>query len=177
MATILINSAAYTGIIPSSGASTFYMFSSSGSSSSQATSFGANTPNIPCILNIYTGAIADFATFTNITQRASDLLVSFTTTAAKFAELTSTNSRRIQLAYFGSTPVNATQTGVATWFMLANQFSGGAINDLSIRSAILGSVGDTASGADLLIPSTSIVSGIGYKLNGFILNFPYTFTV
>ncbi len=65
----------------------------------------------------------------------------------------------------------AAASGIATWFVCG--YNG---NDFSNRSAVIGSVGVSGSGADLEIPTTSIVSGQNYRCNGFYLNLQLNFS-
>jgi hypothetical protein len=102
------------------------------------------------------------------------------------------NAQRF-LAAIAGTPVAATGSGVATWFLLSNRgtWSIDAANQtiptaiqagtsatlLTDRGALMGTVGLAGSGADMEIGSTSIVSGLKYTCSGINLNFPLSWTV
>lgn len=186
MATILFSSAIYTGPgnqgLVSGSAGTIHatsIYGSNGSGGAGNTLLAMATVNNACpgLLNIYKGTKATFSTFTNTTQRTSDLLISFTSTGMRYNEPASTNSRRMQSLYFDSLIVNATQSGVASWFLYANQFASGSLTDLTNRGAFIGSIGSIGSSGDLQIVNTNIVSGTGYRSNGLYLNWPFSWTV
>jgi len=65
-------------------------------------------------------------------------------------------------------PRVATQSGAATWF--AFLIAGNTTN--TVKWFGLGTIGAPGSGADLTIPSTSIISGSAYTFSGLRLVFP-----
>ena len=125
-------------------------------------------------LDIYQGTIPSWSSFTDASTRASDLLVTFSLSPSNsFVTSNTATSYRIQLAITGN-EATASQSGLATWFMLRNY--SGSSNDLTIRGALIGTVGITGTGADLEIPDTSIASGTAYRCSSFYINFPLEFT-
>lgn len=68
--------------------------------------------------------------------------------------------------------VNATGTGTATWFLLETYSA-----TYGIGSQIVGTVGAIGSGADMELESASIVSGNPYRILGWKLQFPVSWTV
>ena len=68
----------------------------------------------------------------------------------------------------------ATQSGTASWFMLA--VANGNGTGTTLYQKITGTVGVTGSGADLIISDTSITSGQQYKFVDLTFTFPSVFT-
>jgi len=125
-------------------------------------------------LLIYKGSIGSFPSFTNVSSRSSDLLLTMPMTmTASYLEESSSNSKRFLTGITASPGGTASATGTGSWFLLYNTWA----SDLTTGSALVGTVGTVGSGADLEIASTSIVSGNLYKCNGFYLNFPYDMTI
>lgn len=65
----------------------------------------------------------------------------------------------------------ASVTGTATWFFIGRVYSGPVV-----VQGIYGSVGAVGSGADLEIPSTSIVAGTQYRVSSLIITFPSSYS-
>jgi len=128
------------------------------------------------ILNIYKGTIATFPSFTTMTSRSSDLLMAMSLPGgAAYNQASSSNSVRVQIGISNVPGATASASGLATWFLLNNS-SAGTVTDLTVRSAIIGTVGTIGSGADMEVYDTNIVSGNSYKSLGFWINFPYDMT-
>lgn len=132
------------------------------------------------LLIIYKGTQENFATFTDRSTRASDVLITFTLagTTASFTDLGQINIGLANAARsykMGIALANqaASATGTAAWFMICRS----GTTSLTDKGAMMGSVGVTGSGADLEIPSTSIVAGTNYQSNGVYFNFPQNWTV
>lgn len=129
---------------------------------------GANTS----VLQIYKGSMPSWGTFTNRTQRSSDLLINFplAQTVGSYSIIGFVDGRWRVIFGVNNVAVAATASGQATWFLLAN--NQGANTSLTDRAAAMGTVGAIGSGADLELPSTEIVTGDFYTSAGVYLNFP-----
>lgn len=68
--------------------------------------------------------------------------------------------------------VNATGSGTATWFLMETYSP-----TYGVGSQLVGTVGAIGSGADMELETTSIVSGSPYRLLGWKLQFPTTWTI
>jgi hypothetical protein len=128
-------------------------------------------------LYIYKGSPpTSFSSFTDTSQRASDLLITFLSAALTTAVTDGGNvnnvSRRFTICK-QPTAVAATGTGTATWFLTCNIWD----TSLTNKSAIMGTVGGTGSGADLIFSNPNITAGTSYTSLGFNINFPYEWTV
>lgn len=123
-------------------------------------------------VNIYKGTIADFSTFTTISSRSSDLLISFTPTTTNptvtgNVTINGITYYRYTLAAPSSTTASA--SGTAAWFLAYNSDRS---SNLLYTSGMMGTVGGPGSGADLEIASTTIVSGQTYVCGTFTFSFP-----
>lgn len=132
------------------------------------------------LLIIYKGTPENFATFTDRATRSSDVLITFSLPAAagSYTDLGQINAGAANAARsfkVGIALANqaASATGTATWFLMVRA----GTTSLTDKGAFMGTVGTTGSGADMEIPSTSIVSGSNYQSNGFYFNFPQNWTV
>jgi hypothetical protein len=121
----------------------------------------------------------------NIQLSNANLLISWTQSGANESGNVSGNS-----FYF---PPIASANGSATWFCirgiysstsagaagLANSWFGGNLlnNTFDSASAIIGTVGNIGSGADLEMNSTTIVANRLYASLGMYMNVPYTWQV
>lgn len=128
-------------------------------------------------LYIYQGIPpTSFAGITDISQLAANLLITFLLPVYTSAVTDNGNignvSRRITIAK-QPTAVTASATGTATWFLTCATWS----TDLTNKSALMGTVGGTGSGADLIFSNPNIVAGNSYTSLGFNINFPYEWTV
>lgn len=138
-----------------------------------------DSPDSNVILNVYKGTMpSSFSAFTNYDTRASDLLISFILPVAiSHSDLGTIGTgagttRRYIIARHPENKV-ATANGVATWFLITQNFS----TSLTDKVAIMGTVGTPGSGADLVIPSVNITSGVNYQSLGLIINFPHGYNV
>ena len=112
----------------------------------------------------------DFSTLINFNARSADVLVTFATGNLSAGDFLPTNPNTdpslIQTNY-----VNASASGTATWFwwtVQAQPFSGTNFPILQI----IGTVGTVGSGADLEIPSTSVVAATPYRVSNIRLDWP-----
>lgn len=117
-----------------------------------------------------------FAGFTDITQRSSDLLITFQLPAVGTAVTDVGNignvSRRFVIGK-QPTPTVASASGLATWFLTCATWS----TSLTDKSVLMGTVGGPSSGADLLLSNANVVSGANYTSLGFTINFFYAWIV
>lgn len=127
------------------------------------------------VLEIYKGTIpTNINTFTSRATRASDLLISFSLPGSTGSyEMiggvnigTAQQTRRLVVGKM-LTPTSASASGLATWFLI-----GRAGDNLTDRSAMIGTVGAIGSGADLEVSNANIVAGVNYISNGLIINYP-----
>lgn len=73
--------------------------------------------------------------------------------------------------------VTSEMPGTATWFLLfGRQQLGSSFTD-SIVPLIMGTVGQSGSGADLQIPDTTIAAAQAYRIVDLRLQFPTSWTV
>ena len=132
-----------------------------------------------CILNIYKGTIESFPSFTNLTTRSSDLLISFSLPggSSSFINLTNAVSTHLRMLVGRClTSTAASASGLASWFLLTRSTLHGGSTNLTTQAGVLGTVGLSGSGADLEIPQTTITSGQYYRSNGFYINLPLDYT-
>lgn len=128
-------------------------------------------------LYIYQGAVpTSFTSLTDTSVRAADLLITFSIPAYSTSVVDNGNvnnvSKRMTICKV-PTPVAATASGTATWFLTCATWS----TDLTNKVALIGTVGAPGSGADLILSTTAIVAGMQFTSMGFNLNFPYEWTV
>jgi hypothetical protein len=133
-----------------------------------------NSASVTGQLQVYKGVVPTFATLTDLSSRASDLLITFliSGSACWFNAGVVNNNRRLVLGIQG-TPTSAAASGDATWFIL---YHGGGTT-LTDRSAMIGTVGTAGSGADLELGDSAIVAGVKYTSTGVYFNFPISWTV
>lgn len=119
-------------------------------------------------LGIFKGSVPSFPSFTNVSTRAADLLILFPlpSDVNSYETFSDSSNFRLRLGIKGS-PQAASAAGTATWFIL--QY---ANDDLSVCGAMIGTVGNSGSGADLEVPSTAITVGPLYTSSGIYINFP-----
>jgi hypothetical protein len=134
------------------------------------------------VLNIYQGAVPTFATLTDYSTRASDLLVTFNITGAtSYSNLHLVGNQYRMILGINGTPKAASASGIATWFLLIRSSgpAGVAVNTtLTLdRAAMMGTVGLGGSGADIEVGDTDIVAGVNYTSTGIYFNFPVSWTV
>ena len=127
-----------------------------------------------CVLIIYKGTPETFPSWTTRTTRDSDILISFSlpvraSTYIDYQNEVSTHWRVLVGRHL--TNQVATASGIATWFL--HQWNSTNLNNCT---AVIGSVGLPGTGADLEIPSTSIVAGQNYRCSGYYMNFPLDHT-
>lgn len=119
-------------------------------------------------LVIFKGSVPSFPTLTDLSTRAADLLILFNLPISTGSYETFSDSSNFRLKMgIKAVPQIASAAGTATWFIL--QFSS---DDLVSYGAMIGTVGNTGSGADLEVPSTAITVGPLYTSSGIYINFP-----
>jgi hypothetical protein len=128
-------------------------------------------------LKIYSGLRPTWQALTSLSSRSGNLLITFNLPA-----LTSTpalqvhnlgivnNAVRLRLAAV-TTPVTASTSGLATWFVLSP-----SVDNMTTHAGLMGDVGGIGSGADLEIVSPNITAGLDYVCGGIYLNFPLSWT-
>jgi len=134
---------------------------------------GSGTAGVSLLI-IYKGTIENFATFTDRSTRAADVLITFTLpTSAGYSDLgiVSESARYLVGRHLPNQAASA--SGTASWFLLCRS----GTTTLTDKGALIGSVGITGSGADLEVPSLSIVSAQNYQSAGFYLNMPQNWTM
>jgi len=115
----------------------------------------------------------NFSTLVNFNARSADVLITYVTASLAPGDFSPTianvNPSNITTNY-----VNATATGTATWFWWTQRATvGGSVNGTdALVQQVIGTVGIIGSGADLEIPSVSIVSGSAYRVNNLRLSWP-----
>jgi len=127
------------------------------------------------LLIIYKGTIENFATFTDRSTRAADVLITFALPGSNNAWQSLGIVNQSARYLFGRHLPNqaASASGTASWFLMCRA----GTTTLTDKGALIGSVGITGSGADLEIPSLSIVSAQNYQSAGFYLNMPQNWTI
>lgn len=131
---------------------------------------GTNYTSESAAIVIMSGTMpSDINTVTSFSAISPNILISFgAATSLKAGTLTGTDT-----ATFNSTYVSAIATGNATWFLgYSRAFQPGIDLSNTIVQAFMGTVGVTGSGSDFEIPSTTVTSGIPYKLSNFAIKFP-----
>ena len=127
------------------------------------------------ILIIYKGTVpTDFTSFTDRSTRSSDVLITFSlgVGTVSYTNLGLVNNARQFLVGKALTPVAASASGTASWFLLCR----GGTTTLTDKGALMGTVGILGSGADYEIGNVNIVSGSNYTSAGLYLNFPTSWT-
>ncbi len=133
-------------------------------------------------LEIYAGSVpVNFTGFTNANQRISDLLIQFPIGDQNGESVQETgDARKLLIAKCLSAKV-ATNSGVATWFLIRAEgdvdASPANAGDLVTAGAIIGTVGALGSGSDLEIADTTVISGNLYKSAGVLYNMPIEYTL
>lgn len=167
MATIRFNSDYNAGVNANTAGSLVC-----GGSAQNTTISGSNSAGATVLL-IYKGSVPSFPSFTDISSRASDLLITFSlgTLSSSVIATTTSNSYRLQLG-INTVPQAASAAGTATWFLMRRNVG----TSLTSYGAMLGTVGVTGSGADLEVADTNITVGPLYSSSGVFLNFPFDVT-
>lgn len=127
------------------------------------------------LLIVYKGTIpTDFTSFTDRSTRSSDVLITFTLGAGTISYTNAglVNNARQYLIGKALTPVAATATGAASWFLLCRA----GTTTLTDKGALMGTVGILGSGEDFEIGNVNIASGTSYTSAGLYLNFPQSWT-
>ncbi len=126
------------------------------------------------LLIVYKGTVVDFATFTDRSTRSSDALITFSLTAGtgSYQSVGLTSGAMRYVLGRAVTPVAASASGLATWFLLCRA----GTSTLTDKGAMIGTVGQAGSGADLEVPDPNIVSGQLYSSGGIYINFPLSWT-
>jgi len=169
----------YFMMLGQSGSSTPAPITSRGFLVSHAQSSG----EVGARLAIYKGTVpTDFSTLTSFNAKSADLLITYD--ATQYTSSTGINQftgsqDNVNPMVVTTTYVNATATGTATWFWwFTTPLNGPNIwnNTVVPYNQIVGTVGITGSGADLTIPSVSIVSGAPYRIFNYRLQIPTEWT-
>ena len=119
-------------------------------------------------------APADFSTLINFNARSADVLLTFATANLNAGDFLPSNPN-INPSLIQTNYVNASATGTATWFWWTQRVNPLLGTDFLILQ-IIGTVGAVGSGADLEIPSTSIVTANPYRISNLRLNWPTIWT-
>ncbi len=155
------------------------------SSTGILTAYAGGTPAAGGRILIMKGVPPADATALNsltLSSRTSDILMSFDASAITSSSGFATLAPSVYWtnpATFTSSYVNATASGVATWFWitLSTVTVQSSVYDSGVpRQQIVGTVGDTGSGADLTLPTANIVAGTPYRIYNFRLALPNTWT-
>jgi len=128
------------------------------------------------IFEVYKGTPpTSFTTFTNYSSRSTDLLfrINVGYNGSAIDETGASTTHKIYRVGKRLTEVTASGTGTATWFLLRANSS----TAFTSINAIMGTVGDIGSGADVEIANTSITSGKNYMSFGFPISFPVAMTI
>lgn len=142
-----------------------------------------NTATVGGRIAIMKGAVpTDFTGLTTFGARSSDLLVLFDAsglTSETHANQFATSQATANPAIFTSTYSTATGSGDATWFwwFTTTTAAGNVFSDATtIYNQIIGTVGATGSGADLIIPSVSVAAGDSIRVYDFRIQIPTSWT-
>ena len=172
MPTIEFSSAAHTGVMA-------HLYSVRGSGSTMNVELQYHTPlceqdtSVYTDINIYKGT-RPTTRQSLMTAVSADLLVRFevprwTATVGPVTQTMVGTTHTLQII---SNFTNASASGTATWFAIANY----AVSSNTIYGWVTGTVGLPGSGADLIIADTNIVSGQPYKISNLTLTQSSVFT-
>lgn len=91
---------------------------------------------------------------------------------------TVTNGGTDASATFTSSFTTASASGTASWFRIwtNNQTAHDSASSMATFGQIVGTIGTSGSGADLILPATNIVSGKSYKIDGLKLQLATDYT-
>jgi len=168
----------------------FTMFSQSTTSTSapitsrgMLVSHAASAGEIGARLAIFKGVVPiDFTGLTSFNAKSADLLITYDATASTSSTGINqfTGSQASINPMVITTPyVNALASGTATWFWwFTTPLSGFNIwnNSVVPYNQIVGTVGITGSGADLTMPSVSLVAASPYRIFNYRLQIPTEWT-
>lgn len=169
MPTLYIPSLAANNIIENA---TSGLVASSGTAQSLISGGGtANTTQ----LFIYQGTPATFPTLTDRSTVAGNLLLTFSipTGAGSYQNLGYVGNTLQYVIGKSQTLTVAANSGTASWFIMGRANG----SNLANQSAMIGTVGDLNSAADLKISNVSIVSGQSYQSTGIIVSLPQVWDV
>lgn len=155
----ILSRAATSGLLTSTGSSNF-----------------PNTSNT--FFYIMKGTVpTDFSTLVNFNARSADVLITYTTGSLAALDFSPTLST-VNPSTTTTNYVTASVTGTATWFWWTQRATtGGSVNGTdALVQQIIGTVGIIGSGADLEIPSVSIVSGNAYRVFNLQFSWPTSWT-
>lgn len=138
--------------------------------------FNNQQPFRASLIRIMKGTVpTDFSTLVDANSRSSDVLMTFyrgdwgnPTNSISVAYENESNRININTPF-----INATASGTATWYWM---ISGELRSNPNITHQSFGTVGTLASGSDLEMSSTNIVSGQPYKINNLKIQFPTSWT-
>lgn len=146
------------------------------------TRIGGGQSNAPLgILTLMKGVQPTAGSFlTSYSQRSADILCIFNSynTLMSSSNNFQTTNQSTNPANISTEYVAASATGICTWFWLAvvQASFGPIVTSATPYQQIIGSVGTTGSGADLIIPTTTITSGEQYRVLNLRLQFPTSWT-
>ena len=123
---------------------------------------------------------SNFSTLTSYSARSSDVLILYTNFGGG-SNMFSTSNIGQNPAIISTVYQAAQQTGTATWLWWMSVLStGGGYPNINTTSApfvqIIGSIGITGSGADFIMSSTSIVTGVQYRVINIEMSIPNPWT-
>jgi hypothetical protein len=130
---------------------------------------------------IMKGAFPTGAIPTTYSGRSADILVEWQCIMNPSGQTTnyfSTTNQGVNPALINSIYRAAAASGLATWFMWFQRITNlaGALSDSLLGNTIIGTVGNTGSGADLEIPDVNVVAGTLYRLRNLQIEFPSQWT-
>ena len=127
------------------------------------------------LLLIYKETPATFPDLANRDTQTGTLLLTFSIPAgaAPYQNLGYSGTTLQYVIGKCQTFSNATASGTATWFILCRA----GTTSLTDKGAMIGTVGDLNSAADLKISNVSIVSGQSYQSTGIIVSLPQVWDV
>lgn len=175
MSTLSFPSYAISNTLSFGGSGNYGNMMGTGSNSQPTVISGSSTAGVSLLI-IYKGTMpADFSAFTDRSSRSSDVLITFTSYsgATNFVDAGIVSNAQRYLICRYLTNQTASASGTASWFLACRA----GTTSLTDKGALMGTIGITGSGADLEIPSTSIVNGTNYQSAGFYINLQQNWTV
>lgn len=132
-----------------------------------ATTFGNG---MSATLNIMKGVMpTDFSTLTSQSSRSTDNLVTIPILGK--GSVANSNTLRIDT---GSSYVNPSQSGIASWFWIFVTYSYTA--DIGGPFQMIGSISTTGGGGDMQLADTNIQTSSVFKVSNFLISTDYVHT-
>lgn len=140
------------------------------------TTSGASGGN--AYIYIYSGTRLAWTSITTLNQMGSGLIRFQCGINPGTGSVSTINGKTYWRFLSQNSPANTTAyaSGTASWFICSRN-SNNFNTQMTGVSGFTGTVGVTGSGADLEIPSLSIVNGQAYSLSGIYFNWPVEWTV